>query len=148
MASLFIHNQIADISRMCEWLCDEIDKMGLTDELQFKFDLCANEAVTNIISYAYCDDQPHEIALNLSLQDNLIKLEITDDGAMFNPLEKPTFKNPTTLEDADIGGLGINLIHHYMDVIRYDRINNKNVFSMGIFIHGGFKSEVQHPKCL
>lgn len=140
-ASLSISNRISEIPRMSDWLCAEIAKLDVPDEqsqtLQFKFDLCANEAITNIISYAYDDGGAHQITLNLSQRGNLIKLDISDDGAMFNPLDKPEHQRPATLEEADIGGLGIDLIRHYMDLLEYARIDETNVLSIGAFIAGG-----------
>lgn len=117
---------------MSLWLTGSLGRCGLSRELQFKFDLCANEAVTNIISYAYPTGGLHEISLRLEVDGDKAILTIEDDGVAFNPLEAPAHIQPRTLKEAKVGGLGIDLIKHYMDRIHYVRAENTNSLSMQI----------------
>lgn len=127
---LVIPNELSAIRNMSEWLDASMREMGVGDDLVFKFDLCANEAVTNIISYGYTDALAHEIALSISLEDDKVSLEIEDDGQPFNPLESPEHAQPASLEEAEIGGVGIDLIRKFMDECRYRRDAGKNIFQM------------------
>jgi anti-sigma regulatory factor (Ser/Thr protein kinase) len=115
---------------MSAWLSETIKAMGGSEESIFNFDLCANEAVTNIISYGYTDQGEHEIILNLALTGNEFCLSIEDDGLPFNPMEKPEHISPHNLEEAQIGGLGVDLILKIMKQCHYTRINGKNIFKM------------------
>jgi serine/threonine-protein kinase RsbW len=115
---------------MSAWLSETIKAMGGSEESIFNFDLCANEAVTNIISYGYTDQGEHEIILNLALTGNEFCLSIEDDGLPFNPMEKPEHILPHNLEEAQIGGLGVDLILKIMKQCHYTRINGKNIFKM------------------
>jgi len=115
---------------MSLWLNEAIREIGLSDELQFNFDLCANEAVTNIISYAYPEIGMHKISLQMNSAGGLVWLEIEDDGIPFNPLKKPQHKQPASLEEARIGGLGVDLIRNFMEECTYTRRNGKNVLKM------------------
>jgi len=130
--SLTIKNTIPEISRMSHWLTNSLASYGLSNSIQFRFDLCANEAVTNIISYAYPDQGTHEINLILTINTDKATLNIEDDGIAFNPLKVPEHSQPRTLNEAKIGGLGIDLIRHYVDDFNYQRLNDKNSFSMQI----------------
>lgn len=127
LKSLTIQNSIPEISRMSHWLADSLASYGLSNSVQFRIDLCANEAITNIISYAYPDNGFHEINIKLSLSANIATLHIEDDGIAFNPLLAPENPHPKSLADAKIGGLGIDLIKHYVDNFNYKRLNNKNM---------------------
>lgn len=127
---LVIRNQFIELRPMSSWLSETIKAMGGSDEKIFNFDLCANEAVTNIISYGYTDKGVHEIILNIALSGNLFCLSIEDDGLPFNPLEKPEHISPHNLEEAQIGGLGVDLILKMMKECYYTRINGKNIFKM------------------
>ena len=115
---------------MSLWLIDVMREIGLSEKLQFNFDLCANEAVTNIISYAYPENGFHKISLQMSRADGLVWLEIEDDGIPFNPLKEPQHKQPASLEEAKIGGLGVNLIRNFMEKCTYIRQNEKNMLKM------------------
>lgn len=128
--SLVIDNTVTEIARMSQWLTDTLAAFGLSSSIQFRFDLCANEAVTNIISYAYSDSESHQIGLLLRHSSNKVILDIEDDGKAFNPFAMPEHASPKSLEEAKIGGLGIDLIRHYVDEYHYSRENNKNIISM------------------
>lgn len=130
---LTIPNRLAEIPRMSAWLESALLGLGLPDRLRFKFDLCANEAVTNIISYGYADDAIHEIRLRLQAGAEAVTLEIEDDGAAFNPLTRPVHVPVSSLEDALIGGLGIDLMRSFMDECSYARRDGRNILSMTAF---------------
>lgn len=112
---------------MTEWLRNAGKSMDLPESLTWNLDLCANEAVTNIISYAYKDHDRHYIDLRLELTENqVLSLTIQDDGMPFNPFEVPPPVPYDTIENAKIGGLGIHLIRSLMDECDYCRSNGKN----------------------
>ncbi|KEA62169.1 Serine-protein kinase RsbW [Marinobacterium lacunae] len=123
---LVISNEASEIPRMSRWLDAALRQHQVSKAQRFKFDLCANEAVTNIIFYAFPDKGERQILLELGVGEDEISLLIEDDGVPFNPVEAPEHKKPSSLDDAPIGGLGIDLIRHYMDRCEYERSNNKN----------------------
>lgn len=131
---LTITNQVSEVRRMSDWLKAAFGRLGLPEELLFKFDLCANEAVTNIISYAFPENGAHTISLQLSFSNSVARLEIEDDGIPFNPLDAPEHIHPPSLEAAKIGGLGIDLIRRFMDECNYIRHNGKNILKMAVII--------------
>lgn len=132
--SLQLQNQTAEIARMSHWLQNIMDNWQIPPALQFRMDLSANEAVTNILSYAFPNGGDHQILLNLSLHNEQLQLAIEDDGMSFNPLDMPPHKQPKNISEADIGGLGIHLIRHYMDECRYTRVNEKNHLILNVNI--------------
>ena len=123
---LTIANTIADIPRMSRWLDSVLRDHQLPDETVFKMDLCANEAVTNIIFYAFPDGGVRQIQLLLDVNQGQVQLQIEDDGIPFNPVSAPPHVKPSSLEEATIGGLGIDLIRHYMDRCEYERVGDRN----------------------
>jgi len=127
---LVIRNQLTELRLMSSWLTQSIEAMGGSDTQIFNFDLCANEAVSNIISYGYTDQDEHEIILDIAVSGDLLCLSIEDDGSPFNPLEKPEHLSPHNLEEAQIGGLGVDLILKIMKECHYARVNGKNIFKM------------------
>jgi serine/threonine-protein kinase RsbW len=127
---LTIVNDVPEIRRMSLWLEAAFRELGLPAEWIFKFELSAGEAVANIISYAFPDDSLHEIFLRLSFNGSLASLEIEDDGIPFNPLDAPEYVQPASLEEAKLGGLGIELMRRHMDECNYVRHNGRNVLKM------------------
>lgn len=132
--SLQLNNQTAEVARMSQWLQNMLNDWCIPPALQFRVDLSANEAVTNILSYAFPNGGEHRILLNLSLNNERLVLLIEDDGIAFNPLVMPPHEQPKRLSEAEIGGLGIHLIRHYMDECDYQRLNNNNRLTLKLYL--------------
>ncbi len=130
---LVIGNDVAELRRMTDWLLASGTASGIARDLVFNLDVCANEAVANIISYAYEDDKHHVIALELNTSAQGACLTIRDDGRPFNLLEVPVHQQPTSLADAKVGGLGVHLIRHLMSKCAYRRENGSNVLVLEMY---------------
>ncbi len=128
---LVIINELKELRRMSEWLQNACGSMNLPKPLSLNLDLCANEAVANIILNAYQDHNSHEIHLCLERkQGDVVCLTIQDDGIAFNPFETLPPVPFDTLENAKIGGLGIHLIRTIMDECNYLRFKDKNIITL------------------
>lgn len=130
---LVIVNDLTELRNMSQWLAAALNDSNLTHKQRFIFDLCANEAVTNIMSYAYTDQNKHAIVLRLSLDAQRASLTIEDDGIAFNLLEAKTFHASQDIETTEVGGCGIHLIKNLMDEIHYQRLKDKNILVLVIF---------------
>ena len=128
--TLVIRNEVSELRHMTEWLRTHAHGMHLPDKLAFDFDLCANEAVANIISYGYPEGGVHEIELRFFRNGDSLCLEIEDDGIPFDPTAAPLPHQPECLARAPIGGLGIGLIRKTMHECRYARRDGHNVLQL------------------
>lgn len=115
---------------MSAWIQRTGRLMALPDALGSELDLCANEAVTNIISYAYADSASGRISVRLTRAPGRVDLEVEDDGRPFNPLEFPPAASVSSIEQAPLGGRGIHLIRGLMSECRYQRRDGKNILTM------------------
>lgn len=128
---LTIINELKELRRMSEWLHSACESMALPKPLSLNLDLCANEAVANIIQNAYQDQNRHEIQLRFELkQSHAVYLTIQDDGIPFNPFEALPPTPFDEIENAKIGGLGIHLIRSIMDECNYRRFKDKNIITL------------------
>lgn len=125
-----IRNEPGELRTMSLWLGQFGNDAALTHEVRFALDLCANEAVSNIINYAYIDQASHQITLELQKIKCGARLTITDDGTPFDLLNAPAKTSPDTLDDAPIGGLGIRLIRQLASRLHYERHNGLNVLTL------------------
>ena len=92
--------------------------------------LALEEAISNVINYAYNDEKEHLIQLVFSLNSKELAIQIIDDGVEFNPILKEDSKSDLPLEERNIGGLGILFIKKVMDQLHYERKGNKNIFTI------------------
>jgi anti-sigma regulatory factor (Ser/Thr protein kinase) len=129
-AALTIRNRLDELGPASMWLQGFADSIGLPDEMRYRLDTGLNEAVTNVISYAYPDAGEHLIRLRLRVHDDAVSLEVEDDGLPFDPLRAASRPAPHTLEEAPIGGLGIQLIRSMLDECHYRREAGLNHLTM------------------
>jgi anti-sigma regulatory factor (Ser/Thr protein kinase) len=124
-------NPITDkCSEIIEFLMASPD-MPSDKAQRFKLRLSIEEAVENVVRYAY-EGGIGWLEAGTSLnQDTLtLTIELRDAGVPFNPLEKEDPDITLPLEEREIGGLGIFLCKQMMDTINYRYENGNNVLTM------------------
>ena len=119
-------NKPEELIKLKEWLKHICDKYGISDKTCFFMELVLEEAVTNVFSYAFDKSEEHKFLVDLSLDDTDISITIQDDGIAFNPLQQQEPVMANSIEDAQIGGMGIHLIKSYTKLVDYFRKEGTN----------------------
>ena len=124
----------ADVSEL-ENIFNELNRLLEdydTDELAvMKLKLVLEEIFTNISNYAYNDKGIVEFLVDIISNHQLeIIIKLIDEGKYFNPLEQATPDTTLSSDEREIGGLGILLIKKNVDVIEYERVDNKNILTI------------------
>jgi len=122
-----IENQIEELSSLAVKIEKLAEEWELSQELAMKINLVIEEAVSNIIFYAFNDKKKHVIKISISVEKGKLEITFRDDGIPFNPLDqkKPDINLPA--EERPVGGLGIFLISQMMDEMHYSRDKNQNI---------------------
>ncbi|MCR5710146.1 MAG: ATP-binding protein [Bacteroidales bacterium] len=101
------------------------------EALQFKIRLSIEEAVENVVRYAYEGGLGWlEVGTELDPEGVMLTIILKDAGIPFNPLEKEDPDVTLSAEDREIGGLGIFLCKQLMDHIEYKYEDGCNVLIM------------------
>ena len=105
--------------------------------LQFKLRLSIEEAVENVVRYAY-DGGIGWLEVGTSLDEDslVLTIELRDAGIPFNPLEKEDPDVTLSADERKIGGLGIFLCKKMMDSIEYRYEDGNNVLTMTKKVQG------------
>ena len=127
---LVIKNDITEISKLAIFIEELSEELALAPELTFNLNLALEEAVSNVILYAYGEEKQKEITLLANMSDNNLTFVLTDYGKEFDPTKVPDADVTLSAEEREIGGLGIFLIRQIMNAIEYQRIDGKNVLIM------------------
>ena len=92
--------------------------------------LVLEESIANIISYGYEDELEHSIIVELSWDNGLLELIVTDDAKPFDLLanEAPDLLLPH--EEREAGGLGIFFLKEKMDEVTYKWEQGHNILAM------------------
>jgi anti-anti-sigma factor len=104
---------------------------GYPEDAVNDIELCADEAVTNVVEHAYGYDPKKSLTVELVMDKESLKIVVRDQGRAFEPkgasgevdLEKHIAERRT-------GGLGVYLMNSFMDSVDYQRVENENVLTM------------------
>lgn len=128
--TLILRNDISEVERLSTFI-EELGKdFTLGPDVIFNLNLVLEEAVVNIINYAYPKEKNESIYLSASLYGSSIVFTLTDTGKEFDPTTFPDADITLSADDREIGGLGIFLIRHIMNEVKYERIEGKNVLTL------------------
>ena len=125
-----LRNDLSELKTLHQHLNSWGEGIGLQEISISRINICLDELFTNIVSYGFEDQSEHIIQFTLHVDNNLVIINIEDDGLPFNPLEKIDPDFPENVESAKIGGLGIHIIRKLMDNVSYERRQDKNYLIM------------------
>ena len=123
---LSLHNDIQQIHQLETFMETIATDMNLDPALALNLNLALEEAVTNVISYAYPKGTDGLVEIDALLQEKSLEFIITDSGTPFDPTARPDADITLSVEERPIGGLGIYLVRQIMDEIHYSREDGKN----------------------
>jgi len=125
--SIKLKNCLTDLDKIKK----AVEGMGSAIECtrrKFKeIDLILEELFTNVVNHGFNDNKEHDITLDLSCDENRLKIRMEDDGKPFDLTSQAAPDTKCALEKRYIGGLGVHLIKHFIDECKYFREKDKNI---------------------
>lgn len=127
----------ASLQRLEEMMCyirQQAQRYGFDKQLIHKIELPCEEALVNIISYAY----PHtagKLKIECQINNGRFVVTLRDYGVSFNPIDaeiNPQLNQP--IQERKVGGLGIYLIRNVIDEASYQRVDEENVLRLAFQI--------------
>lgn len=116
---------IVENIRMIESFIDNAkERFHLDEDLYGNIMIAVTEAVNNAIRHGNAGNSTKNVFLSLTLNENLLKFVVKDEGPGFNHDELPDPTSPENLEKP--GGRGIFLMKHLSDQVEF-RENGKTV---------------------
>ena len=128
--TLVIKNDVKEVTKFSEFMKSVLEKLDIEKSLSRQLRLAVEEAVVNVIDYAYPVGKKGEIEVQMMSDDKTLKTVIIDSGVAFDPTAKEKADTTLSAEDRQIGGLGILLVREIMDSVNYERINKQNILTL------------------
>lgn len=128
--TIILANEISEISRLYDFIEDIGKEFSLTPDVIFNLNLVLEEAVVNIINYAYPKEEHESIYLSARLHEGSVIFVLTDTGKEFDPTMVPDADITLSAQERQIGGLGIFLIRQIINEVKYERLEGKNVLTL------------------
>ncbi len=128
--NLIIGNRIEELERLNSKLDELKQQWNLPPAVVTAVNLALEEAVANVIFYAYENTEPHEIEILFVKDDEKLITTVSDSGKPYDPTikEDPDINLPAS--QRPVGGLGIFLIKKIMNSVEYRREDGCNKLTL------------------
>ncbi len=127
---LKLHNDVDEVTMLAEWIEQMGEQLDLSPSAVFQLNLALEEAVVNVMTYAYPGKTGMPVNLSVEDEDGAIVFLLEDEGVAFDPTEIDNPDLTLSAEERPIGGLGIFLVNNIMNDVSYQRDGNRNILRM------------------
>jgi sigma-B regulation protein RsbU (phosphoserine phosphatase) len=125
-----IENDVSEIPKAYEKITEFLEGYDIDVKILYKIQVVLDEMLNNIISYGYDEKEEGIIEIKVEYTGKRLSLTIADDGKPFNPLTAEAPDTSLSLEEREIGGLGIHIVRNMVDDAIYERKIDKNVLRL------------------
>ena len=125
-----IKNKVSELEKVAQFVEEIGEELGLSMELQMNLNLVMEEMVTNVIFYAYPQDEEADIELLAKSDGKELTFVLSDQGKEFDPTAKEDTDLDVNPADRELGGMGIFIVKNIMNKVTYQRLEGKNLLTM------------------
>lgn len=125
-----LDNKVDELSLLSSKVETMADLWDFSESLTMNLNLVLEEAISNIVFYAFNNEDEQKIYLTIEYDDDTLTALIMDCGIPFDPTRQAAPDITLPAEERTIGGLGIFLINKLMDHVEYCRKENMNILTL------------------
>ena len=93
----------------------------------FVINLALDELITNTVTHgSFGTVSDPKIEIHLSIDHDVLILTMEDNGDMFDPTIDTQPDVSSSLEEREVGGLGLHLVKSFADRVSYQFVGGKN----------------------
>ena len=127
---IVLPNDTQEVPKLNAFVEEVCQTVGFDDMANMQIKVAVEEAVVNVMKYAYPPGMHGDVTIEAASNDVRLKFTIIDSGAPFDPTVQSEVDTTLAAKDRKIGGLGIHIMRQNMDSINYERIDNLNVLTL------------------
>ena len=128
--SIVLTNNTQEVPQLNAFVEEVCQNVGFDEIVTTEIEVAVEEAVVNVMRYAYPPGQRGDVTVEAASNDVRLKFTIIDSGKPFDPTVQSEVDTTLPAKERNIGGLGIHIMRQNMDSINYERINNLNVLTL------------------
>ncbi len=132
--------KIENLNKATAFLEETLEEVGCDMKQTMQLTVALEEIFVNIAHYAYAktdsagniipDTGSGQVSLTLVAENGKVALKFEDEGVPYNPLEKDDPDVTLSVEEREIGGLGIFMVKKSMDDMYYEYKDGKNILTL------------------
>ena len=131
MKELTIAATVENIGTVTEFVNEQLEALDCPMRAQMQIDIAIDELFGNIAHYAYNPDVG-DATVRVEVTEEPLAVIITfiDGGVPYDPLKAADPDISLSVDQRQIGGLGIYMVKKSMDEITYEYKDGKNILSI------------------
>ena len=131
MKELTIAATVENIEVVTDFVNEQLEALDCPMKAQMQIDIAIDELFGNIAHYAY-NPEIGQATVRVEVIEDPLAVTITfiDNGVPYDPLAKEDPDTTLSIEDREIGGLGIYMVKKSMDDIAYEYKNGQNILTI------------------
>ena len=128
--SIVLTNDTKEVPQLNTFVEEVCQTVGFDQTVTMQVKVAVEEAVVNVMKYAYPSGQSGDVTIEAASNDVRLKFTIIDSGKPFDPTVQAEVDTTLSAKQRNIGGLGIHIIRQNMDSINYERMDHLNVLTL------------------
>ena len=121
---------VKNLATVTKFVKKRLAAMDCPPKAMNQIDVAIDELFGNIVHYAYKGVGKATVTIEKQESPLGVVITFTDSGKPYNPLEHEAPDVKSSLEEREVGGLGIFIVKKTMDEINYERKDGKNVLTI------------------
>ncbi len=130
LSSLILPARLEHLGTFISSVTEVAESSGVNPKKLFDIELALEEALVNIIKYAYREEKGDIQVVCKADDGEWFVMEIIDRGIPFDVLSVPPPDISLDVAEREVGGLGIYFVKKVMDHVGYRREGEKNILEM------------------
>ena len=128
--NIVLANDTKELPRLTAFTEEVCEAVGLSSEETAQVKVAIEEAVVNVMYYAYPTGKRGDVTIEAASNEMRLKVTIIDSGKPFDPTVYAPIDTTLSAKERKVGGLGIHIMRQNMDSINYERMDNLNVLTL------------------
>ncbi|MBQ8119770.1 MAG: ATP-binding protein [Ruminococcus sp.] len=131
MKELVIDALTENLPQVLSFVDEQLEAAQCPVKIQMQIDIAVEEIFVNIAHYAY-EQEVGTAAVRVEVTNEPPAVQITfiDQGIPYDPLAKADPDVTLSIEERQIGGLGIFMVKKTMDDVEYKYLDGHNVLTL------------------
>ena len=131
MKELTIAATVENIGTVTDFVNEQLEALDCPMKAQMQIDIAIDELFGNIAHYAY-NPEVGSATVRVEVTEDPLAVIITfiDKGIPYDPLAKADPDTTLSVEEREIGGLGIYMVKKSMDEITYEYKDGQNILKI------------------
>lgn len=131
MNEFVIDAKVENLDDVIGYVEEQLEECGCPMKLMIAIDVAVEEIFVNIASYAY-DGGEGSATIRVGKKEDAsgVMIQFADSGIPYDPLAKEDPDVTLSVEERQIGGLGIFMVKKSMDEVIYEYKDGQNVLTL------------------